>query len=124
MTVADIQTKSESWNMRVIGHHDLNGHGDGMQLLKQGRYVYVAHLGTSPMALSIVDAADPSEDFAAGQDTAKTRRPLGGFDPESTAESFGISPEATRMAIASREQLSSLMMAERVPGVSPLRPTK
>ena len=58
MTVADIQAKSESWNMRVIGHHDLNGHGDGMQILKQGRYVYLAHLGTSPMALSIIDAAD------------------------------------------------------------------
>ena len=61
MTIADIQAKSENWNVRVIGHHDLNGHGDGMQLLKQGRYVYVAHLGTSPMALSIVDVADPSD---------------------------------------------------------------
>ena len=60
-----------------------------------------------------------AQDFAAGQDTAKTRRPLGGFDPESTAESFGISPDGTRMAIASREQLSSLMTAERVPAVSP-----
>src|ERR687898_1195933 len=54
-----LQAKSESWNVRLIGQHDLNGHGDGMQLLKNGRYVYVAHLGTSPMALSIVDAADP-----------------------------------------------------------------
>ena len=61
MTIADIQAKSENWNMRVIGHHDLNGHGDGMQLLKQGRYVYLAHLGTSPMALSILDVADPSD---------------------------------------------------------------
>ena len=61
MTIADIQAKSESWNMRVIGHHDLNGHGDGMQLLKQGRYVYLAHLGTSPMALSILDVADPTD---------------------------------------------------------------
>ena len=61
MTIADMQAKSESWNMRVIGHHDLNGHGDGMQLLKQGRYVYLAHLGTSPMALSIIDVADPSD---------------------------------------------------------------
>ncbi|HET9298216.1 MAG TPA: hypothetical protein VFP18_15095, partial [Candidatus Binatia bacterium] len=61
MTVADIQAQSESWNVRLIGHHDLNGHGDGMQLLKNGRYVYIAHLGTSPMALSIVDAADPSD---------------------------------------------------------------
>src|ERR1051325_266830 len=56
-----IQTKSESWNVKVIGHHDLNGHGDGMQLLKKDRYVYIAHLGTSPMALTIVDAADPSD---------------------------------------------------------------
>jgi hypothetical protein len=48
-------------NVRVVGHTDLNGHGDGMQLLKVGRYVYVAHLGTSPMALSIVDAADPQD---------------------------------------------------------------
>ena len=61
MTIADIQAKSENWNMRVIGHHDLNGHGDGMQLLKQGRYVYLAHLGTSPMALSILDVADPTD---------------------------------------------------------------
>ena len=56
-----IQAKSECYNMRVIGHHDLNGHGDGMQLLKQGRYVYLAHLGTSPMALSILDVADPTD---------------------------------------------------------------
>jgi hypothetical protein len=32
-----------------------------MQLLKAGRYVYVAHLGTSPMALTIVDAAEPTD---------------------------------------------------------------
>jgi len=31
-----------------------------MQVLKVGPFVYVAHLGTSPMALSILDAADPS----------------------------------------------------------------
>ncbi len=31
--VAAIQAKSECFNMRVIGHHDLNGHGDGMQLV-------------------------------------------------------------------------------------------
>ena len=59
--IADIQAKSESWNVRLIGHHDLNGHGDGMQLLKNGRYIYLAHLGTSPMALTILDAADPSD---------------------------------------------------------------
>lgn len=52
---------SESWNVRLVAHHDLNGHGDGMQLLKVGRHVYIAHLGTSPMALTIVDAGDPQD---------------------------------------------------------------
>ena len=60
--------------------------------------------------------------FASGQDTTKTRKQLGGFDTDSTAESFGIAPDGMRMAIAAREQLSSLMMAERVPSVvSPKR---
>src|SRR2546422_9455293 len=61
MNTAEIQANSESLNMKLIGHHDLNGHGDGMQLLKNGRYVYLAHLGTSPMALTIVDVADPQD---------------------------------------------------------------
>ena len=56
-----IEERSEKWNVRLVGHHDLDGHGDGMQLLKAGRYVYVAHLGTSPMALTIVDAQDPQD---------------------------------------------------------------
>lgn len=56
-----IEERSERWNVRLVGHHDLDGHGDGMQLLKVGRYVYVAHLGTSPMALTIVDAWDPQD---------------------------------------------------------------
>ena len=73
MTIADIQAKSENWNVRVIGHHDLNGHGDGMQLLKQGRYVYVAHLGTSPMALSILDVADPSGSARGDADAARAQ---------------------------------------------------
>ena len=59
--VEAIQAKSESWNVRLVGHNDLNGHGDGMQLLKNGRYIYLAHLGTSPMALTILDASDPSD---------------------------------------------------------------
>jgi hypothetical protein len=44
--IASIHAKSECLNVRVIGHHDLNGHGDGMQLVKHGRYIYLAHLGT------------------------------------------------------------------------------
>ena len=63
-----------------------------------------------------------AQDFAPSQDTTQSRRQLGGFDAESTAESFGISPDGMRMAIASREQLSSLMIAERVRAVSKAKP--
>lgn len=57
----EMQAESETWNCRLVGHHNLNGHGDGMQLVKVGPYVYVAHLGTSDMALSILDCSDPSD---------------------------------------------------------------
>jgi hypothetical protein len=49
----------EARNFRLLAHHDLDGHGDGMQVVKSGDHVYVAHLGTSAMALSILDCADP-----------------------------------------------------------------
>ena len=58
--VRSLQAESYAADTRLIGHHDLNGHGDGMQLLKVGRYAYVAHLGTSPMALTILDCEDPA----------------------------------------------------------------
>jgi len=44
---------------RLIGHHDLDGSGDGMQVIKHGKYAYVAHVGTSKMALSILDVSAP-----------------------------------------------------------------
>lgn len=59
--IRDLESKSECWNLRLVGHNDLAGHGDGMQLLKVGPYVYVAHLGISPMALTILDARNPEE---------------------------------------------------------------
>lgn len=59
------------------------------------------------------------QDFAPGQDTSKTRRRLVGFDPGTATESFGISPDGSHITIAGWEQVFSLMMAERVPDVSP-----
>ncbi len=59
------------------------------------------------------------QDFVPGKDTRATRRKLCGFDRELTTESFGISPDGSRIVIASWEQLFSLMLAERVPGVMP-----
>ena len=33
--------------LRLIGHHDLGGHGDGMQVIRHGGAVYVGHTGTT-----------------------------------------------------------------------------
>ena len=62
-----------------------------------------------------------AQDFVSGQDTGKTRRALGGFDPELTAESFAVSPDGRRLVVASREQLLTLMLGDGMPDVSPPR---
>ncbi len=58
------------------------------------------------------------QDFLPGRDTTATRRPLAGFDPNRMTESFGISPDGSRITIAGGERLSSLIIADHVPGVS------
>jgi eukaryotic-like serine/threonine-protein kinase len=60
-----------------------------------------------------------AQDFVPGQDTSRTRHRLVGFEPGTATESFGISRDGSRITIAGWEQVFSLMMAERVPGVSP-----
>ena len=55
-----MQAAADSSGFRLVGHHDLGGHGDAMQVIKHGDYVYVAHVGVSPLALSILDCSDPS----------------------------------------------------------------
>jgi len=59
------------------------------------------------------------QDFVPGRDTASTRRPLAGFDPEAATESFGISPDGSRIVVAAWEQLFSIMTAEGLQGVRP-----
>lgn len=54
------------------------------------------------------------QEFGPGRKPAPT--PLTGFDPEMATESFGISPDGSRIAIAAWEQIFSLMIADRVPG--------
>jgi hypothetical protein len=56
----EIAAHADTAGFRLIGHSTLNGHGDGFQVVKRGEWVYVAHLGRSPMALSILDCSDPS----------------------------------------------------------------
>jgi Tol biopolymer transport system component len=57
------------------------------------------------------------QDFVPGRDTRATRRPLGGFDEEDVAESFGISPDGSRVAFAAWEQTLALVIATDVPGI-------
>jgi len=55
------------------------------------------------------------QDFVSGRDTIATRRPLIGFDPENSAESFGISPDGQFITIATWEQFFSIMVTEDLP---------
>jgi len=58
-----------------------------------------------------------AQDFVPGRDTSATRRPLAGFWPDLTTETFGFSPDGKRMVLAVQEDTARLMLAERVPGV-------
>ncbi|MDQ5856992.1 MAG: protein kinase [Acidobacteriota bacterium] len=57
------------------------------------------------------------QDFDPGKDTAATRRQVAGFYPGLATESFGISPDGKEMTLAGWDQVFSLMLAERVPGI-------
>ena len=41
--------------LTLLSHHDLDGRGDGMQVLREGDALYVGHNGTSGMGTSILD---------------------------------------------------------------------
>jgi Tol biopolymer transport system component len=58
------------------------------------------------------------QDFAADADTTATRRRLAGFSSRGASESLSIAPDGTRITVAEREGLSSLMVADRLPGFS------
>ena len=58
-----------------------------------------------------------AQSFDPSRDTSATLRRFAGFDPDIQPESFGISPDGSRMIVGAYEQLSSLLIAERVPGI-------
>lgn len=51
----------DAWNMRLVGHSDLGGNGDGMHVNVVGGYAYVGHMGHSDAGTSVVDVSDPSQ---------------------------------------------------------------
>jgi hypothetical protein len=50
---------SEQRGLELVGHTDLAGRGDGMQIMRSGDLVYVGHMGDFGVATSVVDVADP-----------------------------------------------------------------
>lgn len=49
----------EARNMRLVGHSDLDGHGDCMHVNLKDGYAYVGHMGESRVGTSVVDVSDP-----------------------------------------------------------------
>lgn len=48
----------DTLGFRQIGHSDLAGFGDGMQLMRSGDALYVGHFGPSGMGTSVLDVSD------------------------------------------------------------------
>lgn len=51
---------SAAEGLRLIGHSDLGGYGDGMQVMRSGDALYVGHFGPSGMGTSVLDVTDPA----------------------------------------------------------------
>jgi len=59
--------------------------------------------------------------FDPGRDTTASRVALSPFDNDLSIESFGISPDGTRIMYSGAEDVSTLLLAEGVPGILPPR---
>ena len=87
-------------------------HGGRLRWMPDGRAVAFVDLNDNGIPGIFV------QDFVPGRDTGKTRRPLGGFDSDRQAETFGISPTGGRLAISSTENLTNIVVATDVAGIT------
>ncbi|MDX1385055.1 MAG: hypothetical protein R3190_15485, partial [Thermoanaerobaculia bacterium] len=55
------------------------------------------------------------QDFDRERDTSASRRKLAGFHPERVTETFGVSPDGTRVLLSEQEILSSIQVASGLP---------
>ncbi len=62
-----------SANLRLLAHHDLGGHGDGMQVVRSGNALYVGHTGTTGTGTSVLDVSDPARPVLVSQWPAPPR---------------------------------------------------
>jgi len=69
----DTAPAASAAGLRLIGHHDLGGYGDGMQVIRRGDALYVGHTGTTGMGTSVLDVADPARPVLVSQWPAPPR---------------------------------------------------
>ena len=50
----------EQRGLELVGHSDLDGRGDGMQIMRNGDVLYVGHMGDFGVGTSVVDVGDPT----------------------------------------------------------------
>jgi hypothetical protein len=50
----------EQRGLELVGHSDLDGTGDGMQIMRSGDVLYVGHIGDFGVGTSVLDIAEPA----------------------------------------------------------------
>ncbi len=55
----DLPTTLEARGLALIGHSDLDGRGDGMQIMRNGEVAYIGHMGDHGVGTSVVDVSVP-----------------------------------------------------------------
>ena len=56
--VSSLPRSLEARGLELVGHTDLRGKGDGMQIMRNGDVVYVGHMGDFGIGTSVVDVSD------------------------------------------------------------------
>ena len=51
----------EQHGLELVGHSDLDGKGDGMQIMRSGDVLYVGHMGDFGVGTSVVDISDVTQ---------------------------------------------------------------
>ncbi len=67
LAAAEPRPRAEAWNLRLVGHTDLDGQGDAMHVNLKDGYAFVGHMGFSRVGTSIVDVSDPTRPRLAGR---------------------------------------------------------
>src|SRR5438477_6683993 len=71
--VSDLPRVLDARGLELVGHTDLGGKGDGMQIMRNGDVVYVGHMGDFGVGTSVVDVSDLRRPRVVTQTTAPTR---------------------------------------------------